>query len=133
MFRQHPPQEAGDQQPPLPPQPQTGRRSCHPAGTSDRLQAGITAFFSTPQVSAGHLSRAPGTQSTAANSKGRGPQGPPGTTPEARQGINLPRDPRRREWLPLYHPSGHKVSHHLPLGQSHTTYSTQGSTSAFSG
>lgn len=51
MFRQHPPQGAGDQQPPSHLNCRQAGGAASQQGTSDRLQAGITPFFSTPQVS----------------------------------------------------------------------------------
>lgn len=132
MFRQHAPQGAGDQQPPPPPQPQTGKRSCHSAGASDRLQAGITAYSALCRhlLVTSHRLQALRTQQQMPKAEvPRNHQAP--LQEQGRESICPGTLGGGNDSLSMAHQDP-EVSHHLPLGQSHTTYSTRGSTSAFS-
>ena len=120
--------------PPPPPQLQTDRGSCHPAERSDGLQVGATACSALSKQLLGTSHRLHELriwqQQTPKAKVPRNHQAPPWK--HGRESI-LPRTLRGGNDSLLITHQETEVSNRLPLGQSHTVYKNQDSTSAFSG
>ena len=115
---------------PPPPQPQTGRRSCHSAGTSDRLQVGITAYSALCRylLVTSHRLQALRTQQQIPKAEVPRNHQAPLLAGRSKAGNQFAQGPSEAGMTLFITHQDTEVGHHLPLGQSHTTYSTQGST-----